>query len=167
MSEQTHSCRIARLPGECVLEFASFAWPSADLGEPDWPCAPGAVRRDGAQRALLLHFGPGRWLVPDPGSEIRALLDTAAAAGRGTIVEVTGKYEQLSILGSGATRLLASGIDVEAVLRSRECAALALFDCPAVIVRVPDGYALWVQSSYATDFVTTAERFRMMLEDSP
>ncbi len=114
----------------------------------------------------MLHFGPGRWLVPNPGSETRALLDAAAAAGRGTIIDVTGKYEELSILGSGATRLLSSGLDVETLLRSRECAALTLFDSPAVIARVPDGYAIWVQSSYATDFVTTAERFRMMLEDS-
>ena len=46
----------------------------------------------------------------------------------------------------------------------RECAAATLFDCPAVIARSHDGFDLWLQSSYAADFLTTAESFRTALE---
>ncbi len=167
MNEETYSCRIDRLSGVCALEFISLAWPSTEPGETSWPSAPGAVRRDAAQRALMLHFAPGRWLAPDPDSETRAILDSAATAGRGTVVDVTGKYDALSVSGFGATRLLACGIDIESIMQARECAALTLFDCPAIISRVADGYSIWVQSSYATDFAATAERFRTMLGGNP
>lgn len=164
MRVEKFDCRIDRLPAGCALEFVFYAWPTADPGLSDWSGTAGAIRRDPAQRTLMLHFAPGRWLVPEPSVETRAMLNKAALAGLGMIVEVTGKYDQLSITGPGATRLLACGIDIEAILQARECAALTLFDCPAVLARAPEGYAIWVQSSYAADFVTTAERFRALLE---
>jgi sarcosine oxidase gamma subunit len=167
MSDEKSSCQIDRLPGACALEFAAFAWPAPDLVEPAWPSAPGAVRYDARQRALLLHFAPGRWLAPDPSAEIRSLLNTAALAAVGVVVEVTGKHDALLVSGPGATRLLACAIAIEAVLNARDCAALTLFDCPAIVARAPEGYAVWLQSSYTTDFVATAERFRASLESDP
>ena len=53
--------------------------------------------------------------------------------GRGTVVEVEGKWTAMELEGPDATRLLSASLDVAAVLDSRECAAAVLFDCPAVI----------------------------------
>ena len=167
MTDEKLSCRIDRLPSACALEFAAFAWPAPDTSELAWPSKPGAVRYDERRRPLLLHYAPGRWLAPEPSLEIRSLLATAAQAAVGVVVEVTGKRDALLISGTGATRLLACAIAIEAVLNARDCAALTLFDCPAILARAPEGFAVWVQSSYTTDFVTTAERFRASLESPP
>ena len=164
MGDEKPGCQIDRLPAGCALEFAFFAWPGADPGVSDWPSTPGAILRDPAHRSLMLHFAPGRWLVPEPSVESRELLNKVALAGLGMIVEVTGKYDPLTITGPGATRLLACGIDVEAILQGRECAALTLFDAPVILARMPEGYSIWVQSSYSADFVRTAEGFRVLLE---
>ena len=163
VTDEKFSCRIERLPSASALEFAAFAWPAAALGEPAWPNAPGAVRYDGRQHPVLLHFAPGRWLAPQPSLEIRSLLATAAQAAVGVVVEVAGKRDALFITGPGATRLLACALAIEAVLNARDCAALTLFDCPAILARAAGGFAVWVQSSYTTDFITTAERFRASL----
>jgi hypothetical protein len=56
----------------------------------------------------------------------------------------------------GAARLLAFTADIEAVLAGRECAALNLLDCPAIVARAAPGFRLWVQSSYAAHFLATA-----------
>jgi heterotetrameric sarcosine oxidase gamma subunit len=119
-----------------------------------WPAPPGAVRHDGDGRPVLLHFAPARWLVPAPHPDIAALLGAAAAAGAGSVIDVEGKWTAFRLLGPGARRLLASTIDVEPLLAARECAAATLFDCPAVLASVPAGFAIWVRSSYAADFVT-------------
>jgi heterotetrameric sarcosine oxidase gamma subunit len=166
-TDEKFSCRIDRLPCASALEFAAFKWPSPELDEPAWPNAPGAVRFDALQRPMLLHFAPGRWFAPEPGLEIRTLLAMAAQAAAGVVVDVTGKRDALLIGGPGAARLLSCAIAIEAILNARDCAALTLFDCPAIVARAPEGFAVWVQSSYTTDFVTTAERFRTSLESPP
>ncbi len=91
-------------------------------------------------------------------------MQSAAAAGEGTLIDVTGKWERVDISGPGAARLLASTLAIDAVLEGRDCAALTLFDCPALITRIGESFALWVQSSYATDFLATAERLRELLQ---
>jgi hypothetical protein len=164
--EEEGSCRIDRVPCARALEFTAFAWPAAALTEPAWPSGAGAVRYDARQRPLLLHFAPGRWLAPAPDEEIRSLLAAPGLAAAGAAVEVTGKWEGFLIRGSGAARLLACTLAVEPVLSARDCAAVTLFDCPAILARAPGGFAVWVQSSYATDFVSTAEGFRASLEGS-
>jgi sarcosine oxidase gamma subunit len=164
ISEEEASCRIDRVRRSCALEFAAFAWPAPALGDPAWPSGAGTVRYDARQRPLLLHFAPGRWLAPDPDEGTRALLAAAALAQAGVVVEVTGKWEALLIRGTGAVRLLACALAIEPVLEARDCAAVTLFDCPAILARAAGGFAVWVQSSYATDFVDTAERFRTSLE---
>jgi heterotetrameric sarcosine oxidase gamma subunit len=166
MNEDKTIARIDRLPSGRVLEFAAFGWPTAALAEPDWPNAPGGLRYGADQRIELLHFAPGRWLAPDPSEEVQSLLAAAAAASAGTALEVSGKWDQMRIAGSGAARLLACGVCAEEVLAERECAALTLFDCPAILARAADGFRLWVQSSYSADFLATAARFQGSLQSS-
>jgi sarcosine oxidase gamma subunit len=167
MNDEKTDYRIDRLPSAPALEFAAFSWPAPALGEPAWPGTPGAVRYDPQRRASLLHFAPGRWLAPDPVDETRSLLSAAGQAAAGVVVEVTGKWDAVLIRGPGATRLLACTIGIEAVLEARDCAALTLFDCPVTLSRAPGGFAVWVQSSYTTDFLTTAAHFQASLAHRP
>jgi heterotetrameric sarcosine oxidase gamma subunit len=164
MSSRAHAsqpgCRLETPSPEPMLEFAAFGFPLGGAFVVGWPAAPGAVRHDAAGRPVLLHFAPARWLVPAPHPDIAALIDAATQAGAGAVVDVDGKWKAVELLGPGAARLLASTIDVEAVLGGRECAAVTLFDCPAVLARVPDGFGIWVRSSYAADFVAAAEALR-------
>lgn len=147
------ACRLECRAEEPTLEFAAYGFPLGGAFVVGWPAAPGAVRHDAAGRPVLLHFAPARWLAPSPHSDIMALVDAAVEAGAGVAVEVDGKWRALELLGPGAARVLASTIDVEAVLDGRECAAVTLFDCPAVLARVPGGFAAWVRSSYLDHFV--------------
>ena len=153
-------CRLEQPPCERMFEFAAFAFPLGGAFVAGWPTAPGAVRHDVAGRPVLLHFAPARWLAPAPQADVTALLEMAIRAGAGAVVDVAGKWQVLELLGPGATRLLASTVDVEAVLERRECAAVTLFDCPAVLARLPDGFVVWVKASYAADFVAAVERLR-------
>ena len=75
-----------------------------------------------------------------------------ALAPLGAAVEVTGKWSGWLLCGPRAARLLASTLAVEGVLAQRDCAAVHLFDCPAILARhggSPDTFVLWVQASYA------------------
>jgi len=145
------ACRIARLADTRVLEVARFGGATAPAG---WPSAPGEVSRNTAGFPAMLHFAPGRWLVPVNTFDLDAAL--AAARACSAVVDVTGKWQAFAI--TGAARLLASTVAMEAVLDGRECAAATLFDCPAIVARTADGYLVWVQSSYAADFLSTASR---------
>jgi len=150
-------CRIIQLPVEQVLEFVAYAWPADACASPDWPREPGAVRRNAQQQPALLHFAPARWLAPAPAPELRRLLEGAASAGAGSLIDASGKWMTVDIAGTGAARLLACTLDIEAVLRDRECAAVTLFDCPAVAARVAQGFRLWVQASYAAHLLAIAQ----------
>jgi heterotetrameric sarcosine oxidase gamma subunit len=156
MSEAMPSCRIIQRPAEEVLEFVAYAWPAHGRVSPDWPLGPGAVRRDAQQQPALLHFAPGRWLAPAPAPELRRLLEGAAVAGAGSLIDAGGKWVTVDIAGAGAARLLACTLDIEAVLSIRDCAAVTLFDCPAVVARVAQDFRLWVQASYAAHLLATA-----------
>ena len=160
----SNTCTIERGPPRIALEFIAFGGPRPEFIAVSWPTAPGGVRRDAQQRPELLHFAPDRWLALDPAAEVTALLGAAVDAGAGVLVDASGKWEELLISGPGAARLLASAIAVEAVLERRGCAAVTLFDCPAVLARQSENLVLWVQSSYAVNFVATAERFREALQ---
>jgi len=151
------SCRIIQLPAEVVLEFVAYTWPARGCVAPDWPLQPGAVRRDAQQQQpTLLHFAPARWLAPAPAPGLRRLLESAANAGAGSLVDASGKWVTVDVAGAGAARLLACTLDIDAVLGHRDCAAVTLFDCPAVVARVPQGFRLWVQASYAAHLLATA-----------
>ncbi len=164
MKTPSPGCLIEHRPQRRVLEFAAFSWPRVGEEWPDWPTAAGAVIRDGEDSACLLQFAPGRVLAPNPSAATETLLDAAASQGAGTRIDATGKWEHFFMGGPGAGRLLACSVEVNAVLYKRDCAATTLFDCPAIVARCRDGFELWVQSSYARDFLTTAENFRALLQ---
>jgi hypothetical protein len=113
------------------------------------PASPGAVRRDAFGRATLLHFAPGRFLAPAPMSDMDRHLDALQAAGVGALFDVDGKWQAFALTGPGAEQLLANSINLGQVLGNRDCAALYLFDCPAVLARRADAFDVWVESSYA------------------
>lgn len=165
MATTNNACVIEHRPQRRALEFAAYGWPQSDGGEKaGWPSGAGAVVRGPDDDAMLLHFAPGRVLAADPSAATEALFNAAVSQGAGTCIDVSGKWERYSVRGSGAARLLACTIGLDAVLEQRECCALALFDCPAIVARGRDGFELWVQSSYARDFLATAEDFRATLQ---
>ena len=108
--------------------------------------ARGSAFRAGA----LAAAGSGR-RCSTPGCRLRR-------HGVGTAVEVEGKWTALELDGPDAARLLSSSLDVAAVLESRDCAAVVLFDCPAVLAKSAQGYLIYVQSSYAADFKAAVVR---------
>jgi len=158
------ACLIEHRLQRRVLEFAAFRWPGPVDAKSGLPSAAGAVARDSDDGASLLHFAPGRVLAPDPSASTEALLDAAASRGIGTRIDVTGKWERYSLRGPGSARLLACAFSLEAVLGERDCAAVAIFDCPAIVAKCRDGFDLWVLSSYAGDFLATAENFRALIQ---
>ena len=164
MSQDPADCRIEYSPGARACEYVSYAWPPAGAVPSEWPLAPGAIRLGADGRPELLHFAPGRWLAPGAAPDSFHGSYEGATPPAGTLVDVSGKWDGVQLRGGGAARLLATTIDLERVLEQRDCAAVTLFDSPAIIVRVPDGYLLWVQSSYTSDFLTAAKRARAVLE---
>lgn len=164
MSSLHTTCLIEHRLQRRVLEFAAYHWPEQQDARPGWPSAAGALARDSDDDASLLHFAPGRVLAPDPSASTEALLDAAASQGMGTWIDVTGKWARYSVRGPGAARLLACALSLDVVLGNRDCAAVTIFDCPAIIATCRDGFDLWVLSSYAGDFLATAEKFRAVLQ---
>ena len=66
------------------------------------------------------------------------------------ITEVTGKWREIPI--ATASKVLANTVDVEEPLAGRDCARTALFDCPAILQRLDDGYVVWIERSYEHAF---------------
>ncbi len=151
-------CTLESLPCGRALEFVAFGDSRTALA--DWPLSPGGVRRGAEARPEILHFAPERWLVPEPDAATAASAAAAAAAGTGTAVDVEGKWITVDLMGPDARRLLSSSLDVVAVLESRDCAAVVLFDCPAVLAVSGAGYRIFVKASYAADFTSAVERLR-------
>ncbi len=143
-------CTLKLLPPVRVLEFAAFAGAAARLQ--GWPLAPGGVRRGAQGRPEMLHFAPARWLLPEPDASSCAAAAAAAAAGTGAAVDVEGKWTVMTLEGADSRRLLSASLDVAAVLESRDCAAVVLFDCPAVLTASGEGYWIFLKASYAADF---------------
>jgi heterotetrameric sarcosine oxidase gamma subunit len=122
------------------------------------PIEPGAVLRDGAGRAQVLHFAPHRWLVPVPAEPLYRDLADRDAAGDGALVDVEGKWKWFRLQGPQATRILGSSLNVAELLFKRSCAATALFDCPTVLQRDGETFDCWVMSSYAQSFLQAIGR---------
>jgi hypothetical protein len=149
-SDWVKYCRLDGFALQRVLEFQTFNFPLIDIAARDLPASPGSVQRDASGRATLLHFAPGRMLAPTPASEV--LLDRLQAARVGSLFEVDGKWQAFTMSGPGAERVLSSTINLTQVLGQRDCAALHLFDCPAIIARRPGAFDVWVEASYASAF---------------
>ena len=152
-------CVLTAQSAARMVEFAAFGLitPGTLAALGSGAMAPGSVRRGADGRPATLHFAPARWLLPDPDAELGAWL-SAAEAGAGTAVEVEGKWAALELNGPDASRLLSSSLDVAAVLDSRDCAAVVMFDCPGVLATSSQGYLVYVQSSYAADFKAAVAR---------
>jgi sarcosine oxidase gamma subunit len=145
--------------GIVSLELKTFAYPfSRGEGSAELPVAPGAVERDDMGRATLLHFAPGRFLAPEPSLSLVERLEALAATGVGVTFNVEGKWNNITLAGSAAQRVLAATIDSAAVLADRECAAVRLFDCPTVLARQGHDFDIWVEASYAKDLRASLER---------
>ena len=140
------------------LEFKTFLFPLVGTATADLPAPPGAAWHDPAGRATLLHFAPGRFLAPAPTPELARHLAALEAAGIGALFDVDGKWRAFTLEGAGAAALIAAGLDAEAALAHRDCAAVTLFDCPVVLARIAGGFELWVHASYATDLRGSLER---------
>jgi sarcosine oxidase gamma subunit len=69
--------------------------------------------------------------------------------GLGMLIEVEGKWQEVRIAAEHARRILSRGIDVDAVLAGRDCAAIMLFDCPAILARHEETFNLWIAASFA------------------
>ena len=146
------SWRLVTRPSLRTVEFTAFGFPLGGAFVVGWPAAPGAVRHDSDGRPVLLHFAPARWLVPAPHADIEAVVDAAVQAEAGVIVDVEGKWIEFELTGPGASRVLAATLDVEGALEGRECAAVTLFECPAILARAPQGFAIWLHRSYEDHF---------------
>jgi heterotetrameric sarcosine oxidase gamma subunit len=117
------------------------------------PIEPGAVLRDSAGRAQVLHFAPRRWLVPTPAEPLYRDLAERDMSGDGALVDVEGKWQWFRLEGPQATRILESSVSVEGLLFKRSCAAGTLFDCPMLLGRDGATFDCWVMSSYAETFL--------------
>jgi heterotetrameric sarcosine oxidase gamma subunit len=150
--------RIAGPAPQRALEFKTFGFPLAAAASADLPASPGEVRRDGGGRPVVLHFAPGRYLVPAPTPEISRRLGALQDAGIGAVFDVDGKWQALTLEGPGARRLLAATFDPARVLTDRDCAALQLFDCPAVLACRAQAFDIWVEASYAQALLDRLQR---------
>ena len=124
------------------------------------PIEPGAVLRDAAGGAQLLHFAPRRWLVPAPSEALYRDLAERDAVGDGTLVDVEGKWLWFRLEGPHATRILESAVNVSGLLCQRSCAAGTLFGCPMVLGRDGEVFDCWVMSSYAQTFIQAIGQLR-------
>ena len=73
-----------------------------------------------------------------------------------SVTDVTGKWLEIRL--SAPSRALASTADVEELLAGRDCARTALFDCPAILQRHNEGYAVWIERSYEHAFTVAIQR---------
>ena len=157
-------CRIEGPASPRMLEFQSFNFPLTAIAAIGLPASPRAVQRDGSGRATLLHFAPGRFLLPWPAADLVRAFDGLQAAGVGSVFDVDGKWQAFELMGPGAERVLSSTIDLARVLSHSDCAALHLFDCPAVLARRPGAFEVWVEASYASAFRERAGHLATLLE---
>jgi sarcosine oxidase gamma subunit len=102
----------------------------------------------------ILHFSPGHLLVINFAGAAPPITANANAIA----VDVTGKWCGFRLHGSGARDVLAAGAHASLVLNGRECAALSLFDCPVVLLRIADTDEVWVPASYAESLCTALNK---------
>jgi len=99
-----------------------------------------------------LRIAADRWLIIGSAPAI------LAGSGTFAITEVTGKWREIHLSEPSASRLLANSVDADELLAERDCARTTLFDCPAVLRRLNDGYSIWIERSYLHAFTTAANQ---------
>lgn len=112
-------------------------------------------------RGQSLHYAPGRWLIGVPDGHIVAQLERAQAAGEGVLTEVSGKWLRIRIYGAARTDArdwpLAAAFARETLPEDRGCAALWIFDCPAIASLAGPDLDLWLEASYEASFLAMLE----------
>lgn len=155
---------VSAQPLAACYEFVAYPGRQVDAAAISaWPARPGRALRDAAGRPVLLHFAPDRWLVPAPPPILLQELASLERAGRGCLIDVEGKWQEVRIASEHAHYILSTSIDVETVLAARECAAVMLFDCPAILARSDGRFHLWIAASFLQSFlaVTTSREMRV------
>jgi hypothetical protein len=150
----TYECQITIKSDACDVEFVAYTYPLQVDGV-CLPQAPGAAVRDG-QEPILLHVAPGRWFAPAASEGLRAQL--LALSEYGALNEVEGKWQRFNLEGRDSTAVLAETIDIVAILKDRDCAAVHLFDCPSIVTPVIGGYAVWTRASHRLHLQTEFKR---------
>ena len=149
--------RVQQLALERCFEFVAPVVPLATF-HGTLPLEPGGVLRDGEGRAVLLHTAPRRWLVPEPSTPLHESLLELDRKGVGALVDVDGKWQFLGMQAENAIRILESSVNISATLHTRSCAAVVLFDCPAVVARNGTTFDCWVKSSYAESLLGAIDK---------
>jgi len=143
--------------GQC-FELAALSDEGVAQLRREWP---------GGQQ-VALHFAPGRWLLPESSVELIRAFEASPAA---TLVDVDGKYRRILIGGGAAGPALSSTIALDSVLAGRDCAAVTLFDCPAILGRAAplwgEGYEVWVHASYLASFTAALDAARRSIQSRP
>jgi sarcosine oxidase gamma subunit len=110
---------------------------------------PGSIQRPLPTGAILL-IAPARWLLmgdalSSHASELALLRERGAS-----LVDVSAKWCRFEFAAARAHECLSRVIDLAQVMGGgRDCAALTVLDCPAVLLRSGAGYELWVMRSFA------------------
>ena len=94
-------------------------------------------------QGMIMQIAADRWLVLR-----RPPLSLSEADFY--ITDVTGKWREIPI--AAPSKVLANTVDIEEILAGCDCAKTALFDCPAILQRLNDGYAVWIERSYEHAF---------------
>jgi sarcosine oxidase gamma subunit len=148
---------ITALPLTTCYEFVAYPGRKVEAAAISaWPARPGQALRDAAGRPALLHFAPDRWLVPAPAPILLQELSLLERAEGGILIDVEGKWQEVHIAPERAHHMLSRSIDIETVLAARECAAVVLFDCPAMLARSDTTINLWIATSYLQSFLTVS-----------
>jgi sarcosine oxidase gamma subunit len=107
------------------------------------------VAFDGADAGtgIALKVAPARWLVVAPEESWLAERAQAQHAGRGTLIDVSGRWIAVDIAQD--SRALSAGAPLELILRDRDVASLWIFDCPVLIVRCSGEIRVLAEASYA------------------
>ena len=153
----TGATSMSALPLTSCYEFVAYPDRLVEAGAiRGWPTRPGSVLRDEKGRPVLLHFAPERWLIPAPTLTLLQELTAPERRSWGALIDVEGKWQEVRIAADCAQRILARSIDVETVLAARECAAIMLFDCPAILARHDATINLWIAASFVQSFLAVS-----------
>ncbi len=146
---------LEALPTAPIYELVTFG-PSFQEDLPgNWPKDPGAGRRGADGSVEILKIATDRWLLLHPRNDVVAA--AAALSHACALTDVTGKWREFRLMGTSATRLLANSVNVDELLCDRDCARTLLFDCPALLYKLNDGFSVWIERSYESAFVIAVE----------
>jgi hypothetical protein len=104
-------------------------------------------------QGTALQIAADRWLIFNR-------LPPELATSDFAITDVTGKWRDVRL--DEIERILANTVDVQALLTGRSCAKTTLFDCPAILQRVNERYAVWIERSYEHAFAVAVQQVKSL-----